>query len=104
MTQAIENTTHSRSKPRRRFITAPEPGPFVTSAAARQAHLVRPGRQGARALGRCLAVSPELQHAVYRLLDGSFQPRVTKRRNPKQLELFSRAARERAIPVVASGV
>jgi len=32
---------------------------------------------------------PELQRAVGRLLDGSFQPRVTKRRNPKQLELFS---------------
>ena len=30
--------------------------------------------------------SPELQHAIARLLDGSFQPRVTKKREPRQLE------------------
>jgi hypothetical protein len=35
------------------------------------------------------AASPELKYAIERLLDGSFQPRVTKRRNPKQLELFT---------------
>ena len=32
---------------------------------------------------------PELRRAVDRLLDGSFQPRVTKRREPRQLELWN---------------
>jgi hypothetical protein len=56
--------------------------------------------QGARALGRRLRrapvfgpvavmVRPELEHAITRLLDGSFQPRVTKRREPRQLELWN---------------
>jgi hypothetical protein len=34
-------------------------------------------------------VRPELQRAVDRLLDGSFQPRVTKKREPRQLELWN---------------
>jgi len=33
-------------------------------------------------------VRPELQHAIERLLDGSFKPRTTPKKNPKQLELF----------------
>jgi len=33
--------------------------------------------------------SPELQHAIERLLDGSFKPRTTRKKNPKQLELFA---------------
>ena len=58
------------------------------------------GRPRAGALGRRLRPAPvfgpvapmarpELQRAIGRLLDGSFQPRVTTRRNPKQLELFT---------------
>jgi hypothetical protein len=35
------------------------------------------------------ARSPELQRAIARLRDGSFQPRVTKRREPRQLELWN---------------
>ena len=34
-------------------------------------------------------VRPELQRAIARVLDGSFQPRVTKKREPRQLELWS---------------
>jgi len=73
------------------------------------------GRPRARALGhrlrrapafRPVAVMarPELQRAVDRMLDGSFQPRVTPRRNPKQLELFTgRASLPRRPHVAKAG-
>ena len=80
-----------------------------------QAQLGGPGQARAGALGRRLRQAPvfgpvapmarpELQRAIGRLLDGSFQPRVTTRRNPKQLELFTgRASLPRRPHVAKAG-